>query len=333
MGDDASMLRVATPSRLHFGLLVPGAGDRRRFGGLGLALTQPRLLLEAHPAPAWTITGPEAERAHQCLQKLLQHSELAQAPPLHIKILEHIPAHVGLGSGTQLALALAWLLGKAAGLRPTLADLLRWTGRAARSVVGTAAFARGGFILDFGQRHPASPTPTFLRLEFPPPWHIAVLLPQYRPGLHGPAENEVFAQLGPEANRLSERLCRLALLEILPALLERRYFDFAEGLWEYNRLAGECFRPWQGGSPYNEMVGQITATIRERGLPAVGQSSWGPALFAIAPADLLGEMLQFIRQHYCEAIKEIIITTANATGAWYETAMSRGRVFALDSEA
>ncbi|MCS7016624.1 MAG: hypothetical protein NZM42_10975 [Gemmatales bacterium] len=315
MGAKVLRLRIQTPSRLHFGLLLPGPGERRRYGGLGLALAEPRFVIEARPAETWGVSGPDADRAKRCLDHLRHQSPLARALPMHIHLVETIPAHVGLGSGTQLACALAWLVARAADLQPALKDLLRWTGRGTRSAIGAAAFASGGFIVDLGKHEATTQGPTFLRLDFPHDWHVALLLPDGPPGLHGPPENAVFSQLSVEANRLSERLCRLTMLQLLPALVEHCYEDFAAALSEYNRLAGECFRPWQSGSYHSDAVARIIAIWQQFSPVAVGQSSWGPAVFVIAPPERLRELLARTQRQMDGLVRKTIITTVSSSGA------------------
>jgi len=85
----------------------------------------------------------------------------------------------------------------------------------------------------------------------------------------------------------TDRLCRIALLAVAPALLERDLPAFGEALFEFNRRSGGLFQTVQGseyGSPEGaDMIGRL----RGMGLRGVGQSSWGPTLFAIAEPDRL----------------------------------------------
>ncbi len=314
-------MRIQTPSRLHFGLLVPGTGWRRRFGGLGLALAEPGWVIEAERAAAWKITGAAAERAAVWVERLRHRPDLAHTPPLHLHIVQAIPEHVGLGSGTQLALALAWLMARHAGMLPSLERLQLWTGRGQRSGIGIAAFAGGGFILDLGRLPDTDRPAPFLRLAFPAEWQIALVLPEVPIGLHGDKEAEVFAQFAGQANTASERLCRLALLHILPALLEHRYDDFAEGLFEYNRLAGQCFAHWQQGPYHSELVARLIEEFRQLGVPAAGQSSWGPCVFAISPKERLQPAVDEIAHRYRSLLRTIMITTAARAGVLSATAL------------
>src|SRR5204863_491492 len=78
---------VHAGSRLHFGLLSLGREEAwpdrtgaatvpaRRFGGVGLMVEAPGLLLHARPAAAWSAEGPLADRALAFARRLLQ------APP------------------------------------------------------------------------------------------------------------------------------------------------------------------------------------------------------------------------------------------------------------
>ena len=61
------MTRVSAGGRLHFGLTrVPGPagqGESRAFGGLGLMVDAPGVVVSAHPADLWQFAGPLASRA------------------------------------------------------------------------------------------------------------------------------------------------------------------------------------------------------------------------------------------------------------------------------
>ena len=73
----------------------------------------------------------------------------------------------------------------------------------------------------------------------------------------------------------------LVLLGMLPALMERDLDTFGEALHDFNARAGEVFAPVQGGTYAGRRVEEIVTFFRRRGVRGVGQSSWGPAVFAI----------------------------------------------------
>src|SRR5207253_1198848 len=101
---------VEAPARLHFGVLDLRGDLGRRFGGVGAAVPSPSLLVEARPAPAPALSaeGPDADRALEFARRFAGYHGLAGAGAgAHLVVHRAIPAHAGLGSGTQLALAVA----------------------------------------------------------------------------------------------------------------------------------------------------------------------------------------------------------------------------------
>ena len=72
-------------------------------------------------------------------------------PNVHINVKEAIPAHVGLGSGTQLSLAVAVALAKLFNVKASIQELTFAMDRARRTGVGTAIFETGGFVVDGGK--------------------------------------------------------------------------------------------------------------------------------------------------------------------------------------
>jgi beta-ribofuranosylaminobenzene 5'-phosphate synthase len=108
-------------------------------------------------------------------------------------------------------------------------------------------------------------------------------MPPHTAGLHGVSEKAAFAQISEQSPDLTrtERLCRLTLLGMLPALQERDLQAFGEALYEFNVRVGEMFAPVQGGVYCDAGVGRVVAFLRGEGIAGVGQSSWGPTVFAV----------------------------------------------------
>ncbi|MHC1586284.1 MAG: GHMP family kinase ATP-binding protein, partial [Candidatus Hecatellaceae archaeon] len=102
-------VQVETPSRLHF-ILIDLNGELGRVdGGVGVALQTPGWRIEVEPsAEGLEVEGcPEAgfEEVQNLALKFLGSQGVK--PSLKIKVSGGIPRHVGLGSGTQLALGVA----------------------------------------------------------------------------------------------------------------------------------------------------------------------------------------------------------------------------------
>lgn len=275
-------LLVQTPSRLHFGLLGWGPEAGRQFGGLGLMIQQPRIVLAAGPGSPPEIRGPLADRAGRILGILRDRlgEQGIPARPVSIRILKAPPEHVGLGVGTQLSLAIAAAVVRLAGVpTPPPEELARLTGRGRRSGIGLHGFERGGFLVDGGRKADGDMPPLVARLEFPEDWSILVVQPPGSHGLHGADEVRAFADLPPISERTTERLCRIVLLGILPSLVERDLAGFGTGLEEVQAVVGACFAPAQGGPYSSPRAHEVIRALHAAGFVGCGQTSWGPSLY------------------------------------------------------
>ena len=137
---------VEAPARLHFGMLDLRGALGRKFGGIGAAVPNPSIRIEARPAPTLSADGPAADRVLHFAQLVIEHYGVRQGAQLRVHAT--IPAHSGLGSGTQLALAVARAIAELYDL-PRDADALAVaTQRARRSAIGTWIFAEGGFVVE-----------------------------------------------------------------------------------------------------------------------------------------------------------------------------------------
>lgn len=286
------MIRVRAPSRLHFGLFQlaaeePGSEPAlpiRRFGGVGLMVQAPGIELEARPAPTWSAEGPLAERALAFARRFVETFPAGTIRPHHIRIARAAPEHVGLGTGTQLGLAVASALAKAANL-PGLEviELARRVGRGLRSALGIHGFGQGGLLVDGGLGPTTTVAPLVARADFPEAWRVVLILPTEKKGLHGDGESAAFRNLGVHGSPRGhvDFLCRIVLLGMLPALAEGDLDTFGEALHEFNRRVGETFAPAQGGPYFSARMAEWVAFLRQQGIRGVGQSSWGPTVFTV----------------------------------------------------
>src|SRR4051794_7250041 len=122
-------------------LAVAGDGERR-FGGFGVSVSRPAVVLEAEPADELSADGPDAGRALEFARRC--RDALGLAGGARLRVVEAIPPHVGLGSGTKLALAVAHALAAVEGRDVEAPGLAQAAGRAARSAGGPWAVAPGG---------------------------------------------------------------------------------------------------------------------------------------------------------------------------------------------
>ena len=273
-------VRVTAPARLHFGLLDLRGDRGRRFGGLGAALETPRLVLEARPSPTLSAEGPDAERVLDHARRVQEALGLSGGAAF--RVLEALPAHAGLGSGTQLALATARALLDLHGRPADASALAKVTGRAQRSAIGTWAFARGGFILEGGRRdEDPGPAPLLLRHPLPGSWRVVLAIPAMVRGLSGAAEERAFRDLRPPSAEITTALSHVVLMQVLPALMEADLPAFGQGVTEVQRLVGEMFRPVQGERFAHGLGADLVETLLSAGAAGAGQSSWGPTVFGL----------------------------------------------------
>ncbi len=277
---DATTVHVETHARLHFGVLDLRGSTGRWFGGIGAAAPAPTLHVSATAADALTARGPDASRAAEYARLFLAHYGIGSA--CRIVVERALPAHAGLGSGTQLALAVARALSELYGVEADAPTLARAVGRARRSAIGTWTFAGGGLVVD-GGRHPDRDEsgPLVARLLFPPTWRCVVAVPDAASGINGTEEAAIFARLPPPPASDVERVAHRVLMALLPAVADGDIAGFGAALSEIQTITGRWFAPAQGGvfapGPGAEMVRRM----HEWGASGVGQSSWGPAVYGV----------------------------------------------------
>ncbi|MCS7022273.1 MAG: hypothetical protein NZ703_06290 [Gemmataceae bacterium] len=281
------MIRVVAPSRLHFGLFeVPRTGDtsgsssQRHYGGVGLMIDRPAVVVTWRGELAGRrVEGVHAARAQEFALRFELSLPPAQRRPYAL-LVERSPAqHIGLGVGTQLGLATAKALALAAGYNSWSAvTLAQRIGRGERSAVGIHGFDHGGLIVEAGKTPAEAVSPLWHHVALPSDWRILLLLLPGSQSWHGWQERAAFARAGSGA---AERLRRLAVQEIVPAAQRGDLDAFGEAVYTFNRLAGEPFAALQGGAYASPLIEAWITRLRQAGIRGVGQSSWGPTVFAI----------------------------------------------------
>jgi beta-RFAP synthase len=276
-------LRVLAPARLHLGFLDLDGGFGRRFGSIGLTLDQPATVLRLRLAGRDGIAGPDALRAARHLATL--RSTWGIEAPVELTVERAIPPHAGLGSGTQLGLAVGLGLARLHGLSVTPEAVATLLDRGARSGIGVAAFAQGGFVVDGGKAPgDSAPPPIVARLPLPEAWRVLLVLDASGQGVHGPAETAAFDELAPFPAARAADLCRMTLMRLLPGIATADIAAAGSALAEIQRVVGDHFAPFQGGGRFaSRSVADALAWIEAQGIAGVGQSSWGPTGWALLP--------------------------------------------------
>lgn len=218
--------------------------------------------------------------------------------PIEIDVQSEIPPHQGLGSGTQLGMAIAEAVAALHGeSKESPRDFAEIAGRGARSAIGLHGYLWGGFLVDAGHRSGETVGEIATRTAFPDNWQLVLISPRHHEGASGSAEAHSFARLAPMDLPTTGTLCRLALTEILPALRCGDFFSFAGALGEYGQLIGRFFSPVQGGPYTLPQMETLVQRLQAQGYAAVAQSSWGPTVCVVVPdGDATEQIVQFLSE-------------------------------------
>ncbi len=274
-------VQVTTAARLHLGFLDLAGDLGRQFGSIGLAIDAFETRVQLREAPRFEVLGEERERGARLGRRIAESLGLDTGKKLMVSTA--IPAHAGLGSGTQLALAIATAFRRFAGLPLDAREDARLLDRGARSGVGVALFERGGLAVDAGRGSNTKIPPVVAWVNFPRDWRILLILDPGVEGAHGEAEMRAFAQLPHFTADAASEICRRTLMQILPGVVEKDLEAFGEGVTRVQKIVGDHFAPAQGGGGFTSVpVGRAAARLKALGAHGIGQSSWGPTGFAFA---------------------------------------------------
>lgn len=336
----AACIAVNTTARLHMGFFDLHGGLGRKFGSIGLALSAPNLEINAsldinaqfsprvaavHLPAASATHSAVALKANAIASQLLAKLELDTSVSIQIK--QHLPAHAGLGSGTQLALAVGAAISRLYGLNLSTAKIAELTGRGSRSGIGIAAFDHGGVLIDGGRasvplaanaaaNRISKLPPLLARYAFPDDWRILLIFDSSQPGIHGVAERVAFDELPPFSENLAAHLCRHVLMQAMPALVEHDLASFGQSIRELQTHVGDYFAPAQGGRYASPLVATVLQYLEQAGVECFGQSSWGPTGFAVFASQAAAEQhLQRLKTTFTDNALTWMICSVRNHGA------------------
>jgi beta-ribofuranosylaminobenzene 5'-phosphate synthase len=291
-------VRINTTARLHMGFFDLNGSHGRRFGSIGLSLDAPATSFVAARAATLEAEGPGAQRALAYARRFADRMDLRDGVRFHME--SEIPTHAGLGSGTQMALAVGAAMARLYGLSSSLPEIAAVMERGARSGIGIGAFESGGLLVDGGRGAETVVPPIISRMDFPADWRVLLIFDLQAVGVHGKQEISAFRELPVFPDALAERISHRVLLQALPAVAERNLQVFGDAIYEIQCILGDYFAVAQGGGRFTSpSVTEVLAALRAEGVAGVGQSSWGPTGFAIVGSESEGQRwLGELRQRY-----------------------------------
>ena len=286
---------IKTPKRLHLGLIDPTGSLGRRFGSLGVALEEGyEVKILSSEKLEIKAEGEDRKTIERTVERM--NSAFGTGTGYLIEVRKTIPRHVGLGSTTQLSLAVGTGIAKLNGINASIERLAGTLGRGKNSGAGIYAFAYGGFVLDGGVANGIPPL--VIREDFPEEWAFLLVTPEVKRGLDEEEEKPIMGRAFGSvevAREISHRI----LLGLLPALKERNVREFGKHLSAIQRLVGKHFSKFQGGE-FREDVRLILEWLETKTYGA-GQSSWGPTVYGLILKSeyqmLSAEISDYMREH------------------------------------
>jgi beta-RFAP synthase len=288
--DAESRVYVEAGARLHFGVLDLRGSLGRWFGGIGAATSAPTLLLSAARADTLEAEGDDAARASEFARRFREHYGIRRGA--HLRVHRALPPHAGLGSGTQLALAVGRALAELYEISIDAPGLARAVGRARRSAIGTWTFDKGGLVVEGGRPRDGNECgPLIARLAFPHDWRCVIAVPDAAQGLSGTIEEEAFAQLPPPPEAEVARVAHVVLMGLLPALADADLPAFGSALSHIQEVTGRWFAAIQGSTFAPGISEELVRRMNDWGASGVGQSSWGPTVYGLVRGEAAARTL------------------------------------------
>ena len=318
-------VEIETGSRLHFGLLCPTPDQRWYYGGLGMMIQNPgcRLSLSIKSAEKDDVGADQLDvdvgvriRVAKFLADYRATGQF-DLPPVVVKSHRQVALHSGLGTGTQLTLALAAgcriLSGQ--GISRDVSGIARQFGRSRRSAVGTMGFASGGFLVDYGRWEDRVE-----RIEFPEEWQLVLIRPRQAAGLSGDSEETFFGDRKPLTQTTLAELVNLIQQQIVPAIEAKYFAEFAAGLQAYGDLAGADFAAMQGGLFSSAVMRDVLRQLKSLTEFTAVQSSWGPTVCLPIESKLEAQnLVGKLRSIVDDSVAEILVSCVRNQGASIRT--------------
>jgi beta-ribofuranosylaminobenzene 5'-phosphate synthase len=298
-------LQITTPCRIHATLIDMNGSIGRIDGGIGFTLSNPswKIDFETTESPPIMIDVPKEVGGNyidvlvsDVLKNFGSSSDKAR---ISIKVRGIIPRHVGLGSKTQLALALGDGISRLLKLDNTplskeiLASIVK---RGGTSGIGVTSYFHGGAIIDGGHEFgvgkekesflpssasSASPAPVLSRDDLPVGWRAVIGIPMLEKGAHDAEEVGIFKHYCPVPIAEVQQLSHVILMKLLPAIKQQRFNEICACINIFQNTGFKKVEVDLRGKAYRRML----QDWRDAGAPCSGMSSFGPAIYSLAEND------------------------------------------------
>ena len=313
-------IRISTPSRIHLGFLELDNSSERIFGSIGLTISKFENIIEISKNKKFQIISDNqnAKKRIEEMVKILK--ENYKIHRCKIEILKTIPQHIGLGSGTQLTLAIGSLISELNNLNLNPKIISSMFGRGLRSGIGIQSFESGGFIVDCGkQKRSNSIPPVFFNSKWPKEWKIILVFDNSIVGVSGKNETQEFKKIATTHPKICKENCKALLMQILPGLMEKKFYVFTKGLRIIQENMSKVF--YSSKKKYtSHKVEKIFKFLIKKKISGFGQTSWGPTGFIFCENkkkrnELFSELEHFIKLNN---IQDIFLEKINGRNSGYK---------------
>ena len=314
-------VHVSAPARLHLGDIDPFGLGRFGYAPI-LAIDTPRTRVEAAPSRSLQVSGLVDDDVRGYATRVVNAFNL---PGACVKVLSTAPRHSGFGSTTQLALSIGQAITRAYERAVDSVDLVTALNRT--STGGLHTFQRGGFVVAGGlqvpprepifHREEALIPPLVLRAAFPEAWRFLLVHPlKAAQSPSGAAEEDAFKTLHgeqPPSHLIHEAYFTL-MAHLVPAVLEKDATAFGAALTKIQVLVGRIYQPVQG-SVFNPSSAWVIPLLSRAGALGVGQSSWGPTVYAFVEDETQATAMKDALRPELEGRANEFIVEADNAGA------------------
>jgi beta-ribofuranosylaminobenzene 5'-phosphate synthase len=288
-------IQIRSYPRIHITLIDLVGVTHRRYGGAGFALN-------AFPAEVQAEFSKDTRVQFECelptldrevIQTVVDRLSTQLNACFLVRVSRMPPQHAGFGSKTAVLLGVCTACNSLLGGPLSQEQLQTASGRGGTSGLGVNLFFHGGFLVDLGHpsrgnvpfvpssaQCPVSVPPVSVRLPFPEEWSVHLLRP-FGKQYFGSQESEFFAEHTP--------IPPVDALEILAAV----YHGVVPAIRSHdlNLLKDVLSEIHARGFKHKEVAGQplcvaeVIEALKDHKEVAVGMSSMGPLVYAVAPSE------------------------------------------------
>lgn len=289
-------MEITTRSRIHVTLLGLSPHGYRKNGGAGFFVNHPNLHIVTSKSRDTNLnklnkgefSPDDVEKLSSRLSKIREAYKLERS--IRVDSISCAGSHIGLGTGTSLAMACVEALFLNNGIAISESELVKNSGRGGTSGIGINGYLRGGFIVDTGvplDNNSFAPSddiddpahvPKILARSDMPDWPIGILIPENKKGIPLALERALFSSNTPI---LMDDVYRQTYNVIFGALAAvacndlcsffRSLKEIQSGKWKSSEIALHAPK-----------ITQEMERLYLAGCDAVGLSSAGPSLYFMA---------------------------------------------------